>query len=122
MKNGIASSTKLSMPRAICCAKMTPGSVPSTQMKISAASASAKPIGSPPNSEIKADNHGRRDDAGDHVAHGASSKDIEREGGHEQRADAHRIECQFQRKSGAGGLACEQAAELEGVEGDVTRD
>ena len=53
MKNGIASSTKLSMPRAICCAKMTPGSVPSTQMKISAASASAKPIGSPPNSVMK---------------------------------------------------------------------
>ena len=53
MKNGIASSTKLSMPRAICCAKMTPGNVPSTQMKISAASASANPIGSPPNSVMK---------------------------------------------------------------------
>ena len=49
MKNGIASSTKLSMPRAICWAKITPGRVPSTQMKISAASASAKPIGRPPN-------------------------------------------------------------------------
>ena len=32
---------------------MTPGSVPSTQMKISAASASAKPIGRPPNSVTK---------------------------------------------------------------------
>ena len=53
MKNGIASSTKLSMPRAICWAKITPGSVPSTQMKISAASASAKPIGNPPNSVRK---------------------------------------------------------------------
>ena len=53
MKNGIARSTKLSMPRAICCAKMTPGSVPSTQMKISAASASANPIGNPRNSVIK---------------------------------------------------------------------
>ncbi len=53
MKNGIASSTKLSMPRAICWAKMTPGSVPSTQMKISAASASANPIGKPPNSVMK---------------------------------------------------------------------
>ncbi len=53
MKNGIASSTKLSIPRAICCAKITPGSVPSTQMKVSAASASAKPIGSPPNSVTK---------------------------------------------------------------------
>src|SRR4029078_9411172 len=53
MKNGIASSTKLSMPRAICCAKITPGSVPSTQMKISAASASAKPIGNPPNNVRK---------------------------------------------------------------------
>ncbi len=53
MKKGIASSTKLSMPRAICCAKMTPGSVPSTQMKVRAASASAKPIGNPPNSVMK---------------------------------------------------------------------
>ena len=53
MKNGIASSTKLSMPRAICWAKMTPGSVPSTQMKVSAASASAKPIGKPPNRVTK---------------------------------------------------------------------
>jgi subtilase family serine protease len=34
-------------------AKMTPGSVPSTQMKVSAASARAKPIGSPPNSVMK---------------------------------------------------------------------
>ncbi len=32
---------------------MTPGSVPSTQMKVSAASASAKPIGNPPNSVMK---------------------------------------------------------------------
>src|SRR5436305_1320727 len=48
MKNGIASSTKLSMPRAICCAKITPGSAPSAQMKINAASASAKPIAMPP--------------------------------------------------------------------------
>ena len=48
MKNGIASSTKLSMPRAICWAKITPGSAPSAQMKISAASASAKPIAMPP--------------------------------------------------------------------------
>ena len=41
------------MPRAICWAKITPGSVPSTQIKISAASASAKPIGKPPNSVMK---------------------------------------------------------------------
>ena len=53
MKKGTASSTKLSMPRAICWAKITPGSVPSTQMKVSAASASAKPIGRPPNSVTK---------------------------------------------------------------------
>lgn len=53
MKKGIASSTKLSMPRAICWAKITPGSAPSTQMKISAASASAKPIGKPPNKVAK---------------------------------------------------------------------
>jgi hypothetical protein len=53
MKKGIASSTKLSIPRAICWAKITPGSVPSTQMKISAASASAYPIGKPPNSVMK---------------------------------------------------------------------
>ena len=36
------------MPRAICWAKITPGRVPSTQMKVSAASASANPIGNPP--------------------------------------------------------------------------
>ncbi|MGY4292710.1 hypothetical protein ACVWXN_000805 [Bradyrhizobium sp. i1.4.4] len=53
MKKGIASSTKLSMPRAICWAKITPGSAPSTQMKISAASASANPIGNPPNRVAK---------------------------------------------------------------------
>ncbi len=44
----MARSTKLSMPRAICWAKMTPGKLPSTQMKTSAARASAKPIGRPP--------------------------------------------------------------------------
>ncbi len=46
-KNGMASRTKLSMPRAICCAKITPGTLPSRQMKISAVSASTKPIGMP---------------------------------------------------------------------------
>ena len=47
-KNGMASSTKLSMPRAICCAKIAPGRLPSFQTNISAESASAKPIGMPP--------------------------------------------------------------------------
>src|SRR5260370_714665 len=53
MKNGMASRTKLSMPRAICWAKMTPGRLPSTQMKTSAARASAKPIGRPPHKGTK---------------------------------------------------------------------
>ena len=48
----MASKTKLSMPRAICCARMTPGNEPSTQMKISAASVRAKPIGMPPTRQM----------------------------------------------------------------------
>src|SRR5260370_839138 len=48
MKKGVARRTKLSMPRAICWAKMMPGSVPSYQMKTRVESASTKPIGTPP--------------------------------------------------------------------------
>ena len=47
MKNGTASSTKLSIPRAICWAKISPGSMSPHQMKISVASASTKAIGTP---------------------------------------------------------------------------
>ena len=50
MKNGIASMTKLSMPRAICCDTMTPGSDPCVSTKTSVASTRTKPMGSPPNS------------------------------------------------------------------------
>ena len=48
----MASSTKLSMPRASCCAKMTPGIEPSIQRNSRADSASTKPMGIPPTRQM----------------------------------------------------------------------
>ena len=53
---------------------------------------------------------------------GRGAELVEREHRHAQRADAHRIEGQFQRQAGAGGLAGGQRSQLDGVVGDVAGD
>jgi hypothetical protein len=72
--------------------------------------------------EVEGRDETYHDHAGNHVAHRPRAKDIEREGGHEQRADPHRIERQFERKPRAGGLSRRQGAELDRVERDIARD
>ncbi len=47
MKNGTANSTKLSMPRAVCWAKNSPGSMSPPQTYTRVVSASTNAIGNP---------------------------------------------------------------------------